>query len=123
MPDADKIKGAAGDLQSSLEQKKRALEAAKEQAEAPFKIMKAKQAQAKAIADAAKKKADAASRIMELKELAHMREKGSAGRTIGGLKSQADSIKDSVASRQRDYEMNADKVRKLIEKIEAGIKK
>ena len=118
MPDA-KLSELKNQTLSPIEEKKRAIEAAKQKAEAPVKMLQQKQQQLKATTEAAQKKADASRKLLELKEQAGQRMKKDSVGLISDQKALAGKAKSSVQDRASEVKAKGGAVVSLIQKIEA----
>ncbi|HIH44953.1 MAG TPA: hypothetical protein HA257_07755 [Candidatus Methanoperedenaceae archaeon] len=113
----DRAGGALKKATSTVEQKKRAIDAAIKKSEEPFKLIEAKQQRAKSSMEAAKKKADAANKMLDIKKLAHDESRKRTDKSMGEAKAMAQKAKKSVEDRQRDFNSAEGFVRSLIEKM------
>ncbi|CAJ36896.1 hypothetical protein [Methanocella arvoryzae] len=118
MPEA-KLSELKSQTLSPIEEMKRAIEAAKQKAEAPVRMLQQKQQQLKATTEAAQQKADAARKLLELKELAGQRAKKDGIGLISDQKALAIKAKNSVQDRASEVRAKGDAVMSLIQKIEA----
>lgn len=106
-------------ITSPFDQKKKEFTAAMKKSEEPFKLIKAKQMQAKTDMDAAKNKADAAKEILDAKGIAHKEGRSKTNKVMSDAKVKADKAKKGIEDRQKEFLKAGDLVKSLIAKIES----
>jgi chromosome segregation ATPase len=106
-------------ITSPIEKGKKALDATKEKIVAPFKMLKAKQQQAKNQTEDAEKKVDAAKKILNIKEFAREESKKKMDKAFGSSIDKIKKAKKNIEDSQKGFMDAGDLVKSLLAKIEA----
>lgn len=114
LEDSGKSLKDAGD---KIQNTKAAFDDAMNKAEEPFKVLKAKQQQAKNTMEQTEKKTEAAKKIFNAKEILHKEGKDKSNRVMNDAKSSAQKAKSSVEDRQKEFTKAGEFLKSLITKL------
>jgi phage shock protein A len=105
------------DAGDKIKKTKKAFDDAINKVEGPFKILKAKQQQAKNTMEQAEKKVETAKKILNAKEILHKEGKDRTNRAMNDARSSAQKAKNSVEDRQKEFTKAGEFVKSLLAKL------